>query len=129
MTTNFLGFVISSDSLSMDKLKIQVICDWPTLWKVKEVQSFLGFTNFYQQFFAEYSNITIPFTWLMCKNGPWVWSPACEEAFKILKDSFISAPTLHHFDPSLPLIVKTDASNYTTARILVAKVGEVSNVA
>jgi len=43
---------------------------------------------------------------------------ACEEAFGLLKELFISAPILHHFDPSLPPIVKTNASDYTIAGIL-----------
>jgi len=46
-TTNFLGFVMSPDGIRMDKSKVQVIKDWPTPRKVKEVQSFLGFANFY----------------------------------------------------------------------------------
>ena len=40
------------------------------------------------------------------------WSPDCDEAFNLLKQAFISAPVLHHFDPALPPIVKTDASDY-----------------
>ena len=46
-TTEFLGFVISPDSLRMSEMKVQAIKDWPKPRKVKEVQSFLGFTNFY----------------------------------------------------------------------------------
>lgn len=41
-TTEFLGFIISPDSLRMDELKIQVIQDWPVPRKVKHIQSFLG---------------------------------------------------------------------------------------
>ena len=124
--TDFLSFIISPSSLQMDNSKIQVIHDWPAPQKVKEVQSFLGFTNFYHRFIANYSDITIPLTWLMCKDTPWHWLPTCARVFKLLKDSFTLAPILHHFDPTLPPIVETDASNYT---ITVAKVGKVSNVA
>jgi hypothetical protein len=46
-TMSFLGFVISPEGLQMDDLKIQVIRNWPTPRKVKDVQSFLGFANFY----------------------------------------------------------------------------------
>jgi len=46
-TMNFLGFIISPDGLQMDPAKIQAIRDWPTPWKVREIQSFLGFANFY----------------------------------------------------------------------------------
>ena len=46
-TTNFLGFIVSPDGLKMDDSKIQVIHDWPTPHRVKDIQSFLGFVNFY----------------------------------------------------------------------------------
>ena len=102
----------------MDPAKIQAICDWPTPQKIREIQSFLGFANLYRRFIAEYSNMTVPLTRLTRKDAKWTWTPACEEAFGLLKESFILAPILHHFDPSLPPIVKTNASDYTIAGIL-----------
>jgi hypothetical protein len=117
-TTNFLGFIISPDGLQMDEAKVQVIRDWPQPKKVKEVQSFLGFANFYRRFIANYSDLTVPLMRLTHKNAPWHWSPACTEAFELLKRAFTSAPILHHFDPALPPIVETDASDYAIAGIL-----------
>ena len=117
-TTDFLGFIIGPDSLRMDDAKIQVICDWPTPRKVKDIQSFLGFSNFYQRFITSYSDITVPLTHLTHKDALWLWSPQCEAAFQLLKIAFTSAPILHHFDPSLPPIVETDASNYAVTSIL-----------
>jgi len=46
-TMEFLGFVISPNSISMSKSKVDAILQWPTLKNLKQVQSFLGFTNFY----------------------------------------------------------------------------------
>ena len=46
-TMNFLGFIVSPDGLKMDDAKIQVIHDWPAPQCVKDIQSFLGFANFY----------------------------------------------------------------------------------
>ena len=117
-TTNFLGFIVSPNGLQMDESKVQTIRDWPTPRKVKEVQSFLGFANFYRRFIANYSDMTVPLTRLTRKNAPWSWTPACEEAFGLLKGSFSSAPILHHFDPTLPPVVETDASDYAIAGIL-----------
>ena len=117
-TTNFLGYIVSPTGLRMDESKIAVIKDWPTPRKVKEVQSFLGFANFYRRFITHYSDITVPLTRLTRKNAPYYWSPACEESFRLLKDAFVSAPVLHHFDPTLPPIVETDASDYAIAGIL-----------
>ena len=46
-TVEFLGFVINPDGIHMDESKVKVIQDWPVPCHVKDVQSFLGFTNFY----------------------------------------------------------------------------------
>ena len=46
----------------MSSDKIQTIQNWPEPWKVKDIQSFLEFTNFYQQFIDNYSNIVTPLT-------------------------------------------------------------------
>ena len=56
----YLGFILSPDRLKMDKAKIQTILDWPEPRKIKDVQSFLGFANFYRHFISNYSDITIP---------------------------------------------------------------------
>lgn len=45
---DFLGYILTPDGLLMDPDKIRTITDWPEPWKVKEIQSFLGFTNFYR---------------------------------------------------------------------------------
>ena len=40
------------------------------------------------------------------------------QAFQALKDAFMEAPVLTHWQPDHPIIVKTDASDYTLAAIL-----------
>ena len=59
-----------------------------------------------------------PLTRLTRKNVRWGWSPDCQEAFRLLKDALTHAPVLHHFDPALPPIVETDASDYAIAGTL-----------
>ena len=49
-TIKYLGFILSKDGLKMDPSKVQTIQDWPEPHKVKDVQSFLGFANFYHHF-------------------------------------------------------------------------------
>jgi len=44
----FLGFILSPKGLTMDKQKMETIQDWSVPCHVKEIQSFLGFSNFYQ---------------------------------------------------------------------------------
>jgi len=43
----YLGVIISHNSIAMDLVKIAGITEWPAPTNKKEVQSFLGFTNFY----------------------------------------------------------------------------------
>ena len=65
-----------------------------------------------------YSDIVIPLTCLTCKDSPWQWSTPCEDTFQLLKTAFTTVPILCHFDPSLPPVVKTNASDYAIAGIL-----------
>ena len=102
----------------MSKVKVQAIQDWPEPRKVKDIQSFLGFANFYHRFIFNYSEITIPLTCLTCKDTPWNFSDDCRSAFQCLKDTFTSALILTHCILDALLLVETDTSDYAIARIL-----------
>src|SRR5882724_7101228 len=60
--------MLSPEGLTMAPYKVQIIQDWPEPRKVKDIQSFLGFTNFYCHFIFGYSEITIPLTCLTRKG-------------------------------------------------------------
>src|SRR5947209_4498186 len=98
--------------------KVQAVRDWPEPWKVKDIQSFLGFANFYCCFINNYSDIIIPLMRLMHKNAPWNFSDECRSSFNSLKEAFTSAPILTHWVPDTPITVETDASNYAITGIL-----------
>ncbi|MBW0480923.1 hypothetical protein O181_020638 [Austropuccinia psidii MF-1] len=44
--------------------------------------------------------------------------PEALSQFQILKEAFTTSPNLSHFDPSLPTIVETDASDYALGAVL-----------
>jgi hypothetical protein len=46
----YLGVIISHNKVEMDPVKIAGVADWPTPSNKKEVQSFVGFVNFYRRF-------------------------------------------------------------------------------
>ena len=50
----FLGFVLSPEGIRMDTNKVKTIQDWPTPQRVKDVQVFIGFANFYKRFINGY---------------------------------------------------------------------------
>lgn len=117
-TCEYLGYILSPDGFRMSPEKISAVVDWPLPRKVKDIQSFLGFCNFYRRFIWNYSDITIPLTRLTRSNVRWVWSAECQTAFDTLKRAFTEAPVLHHWVPGRQITVETDASDYAIASIL-----------
>jgi len=102
----------------MSNKKVQAIIDWPEPQKVNDIQSFLGFANFYCRFIYNYSDIIVPLMQLTHKDAPWNFSDECRKSFETLKKAFTTAPILTHWMPDVPLIVETDALDYAIAGIL-----------
>ena len=46
-SVEYLGYIFSSSSLTMSNNKVKIIQDWLEPKKVKNIQFFLDFTNFY----------------------------------------------------------------------------------
>ena len=114
-TTEYLGYCLSPAGLTMAQNKVDIIRDWPEPRKVKDIQSFLGFANFYCCFIYNYSDIVVLLTRLMRKDAPWNFSADCRRSFSSLKEAFTSAPILTHYQPDAPIIVETDTSDYMIA--------------
>jgi len=55
----------------MDLAKVAMIQNWLEPWNVCDVQSFLGFANFYCHFIMDYSQMTLPLMDLCKKATPW----------------------------------------------------------
>ena len=69
----------------MDPSKVQAIVDWPALMCIKHVQQFLGICNYYNRFIRNYAMLSAPLMDLLCKDQPWSWGTAQENAFAALK--------------------------------------------
>ena len=65
----------------MDPVKIARVRDWLTLRNITEVQSFVGFVNFYHRFILEFSHVASPLHCLTKKAEPWQWTESKEAAF------------------------------------------------
>src|SRR6266566_9303128 len=70
-TVTYIGIVISPEGISMEKDKIKDVIEWPIPKTVKQVQSFLGFVNFYRRFVRDFSSIARPLTVLIQKERKW----------------------------------------------------------
>ncbi|MBW0522337.1 hypothetical protein O181_062052 [Austropuccinia psidii MF-1] len=107
----------------MDSSKVQQILNWPQPKSIKALQSFLGFTNFYHCFIKNYSKKITSLTSLLKKDSSFIFNEEALSQFQILKEAFTTAPIRSHFNPPLPTIVETDASDYA----LVAVLSQVNN--
>ena len=80
----YLGIIIGKHGIKIDPEKVAAIKEWARPENMKDVQSFLGFANFYCRFIAGFSGVARPLT-MLTGNVPWDWTSECEEAFEQLK--------------------------------------------
>ena len=73
-SVEYLGVIVSHNSVKMDPAKVARVSEWPTPSNKKEVQSFLGFTNFYQRFIEGFSCIARPLFDLTKGDSMFKWS-------------------------------------------------------
>ena len=58
----FLGYIISQQGIEMSNAKREKVRNWPMPSKVKDVQEFLGFANFYRRFIKDFAKVVVPLT-------------------------------------------------------------------
>ena len=107
-SVEYLGYILSSSGLTMSDDKVKIIQDWPEPKKVKNIQSFLDFTNFYRQFIFNYLDIVILLTCLTQKNVLWNFDSSCHDAFNSLKKTFISTLIFTHWISNMSRLLTMD---------------------
>ena len=107
----------------MDPGRVVVIMEWLIPTTVKEIQSFLSMANFYCRFIHTYSKVTQPLTELMKKSvpKPLMLPMDAVNVFNELKQCFLKAPLLRHFEPTKECTIETDASGFVISAILSQK--------
>lgn len=115
---DYLGMIISKGHVEMDPKKVSGVLEWPVPAKVKHVQAFLGFANFYRRFIKDFAKIVRPLTELTKKNKEWTWGESENTAFETLKKAFTTAPILRIPDDTNPFRLSTDASNFAVGAVL-----------
>ena len=61
-SVDYLGFIVERGKTRADPRKIKAVVEWPDPKSHKELQSFLGFANFYRRFMRNYSSVAEPLT-------------------------------------------------------------------
>ena len=89
-----MGVIISKNKVQMDEEKLSGVLEWPVPTKVKQVQAFLGFANFYRRFIENFAKMSKPLSNLTKKDCTWNWGVEQQNAFEALKKAFTIAPVL-----------------------------------
>ena len=84
-----LGVVVGKGQIQMEQEKIKAVKEWKTPTKVKDVESFLGFANFYRHFIQNFSYTAKPLNELKGKKE-WKWEEEHQKAFEELKEKITS---------------------------------------
>uniref|UniRef100_A0AAY4A0C0 Gypsy retrotransposon integrase-like protein 1 n=1 Tax=Denticeps clupeoides TaxID=299321 RepID=A0AAY4A0C0_9TELE len=120
-STAFLGYTISTQGVAMDPQKVKAVTKWPQPTSLKQLQSFLGFANFYRRFIRGFSSVVAPLTTLTKpahQPRPFLLPPEALRAFHHLISLFTSAPILRHPDPAEQFVVEVDASDVGAGAVL-----------
>lgn len=114
----FLGHICGRDGVKVDPAKIKVVQEWPQPRNVKEVQQWLGLTNYFRKFIQGYASLVAPLHTLTHKNTVFEWKDEHTAIFEELKYALTHAPVLAMPDFSKQFEVVSDASLLGTGAVL-----------
>ncbi|CAI7799696.1 unnamed protein product [Closterium sp. NIES-54] len=107
----FLGHMVSAEGVHVDSRKIGAVKKWKVPENMKELQQFLGFTNYYNRFVPQYAKIAVPLTDLLKKDTPFKWDTPHQQAMEQLQTALTTTPVLILLDPEKDYVVEADASD------------------
>ena len=114
---SILGVIVGKEHIKMEEEKIKVVKEWKTLTKVKNIESFLGFANFYQRFIKNFSYTARLLNKLKGKKE-WTWNKEHQQAFNKLKKKITSQLVLSLLKKEGKFRVKTDTSEHAIGEVL-----------
>ena len=109
--------MVSEGRVEMDPVKTEALTSWPMPKKLKELQSFLGFCNFYRRFIKDYSKIAKPLNQLTGKEE-WKWGTEQQTAFDTLRKVIMERPVLVIPVDNEPYRVEADSSDFALGAVL-----------
>jgi len=112
-----LGVVVGKEQVKMEQKKIKAVKEWKTPIKIKDIESFLRFANFYRRFIHNFSHTAKPLNELKGKKE-WKWEKEYQEAFEELKEKITSQLVLSLLRMKGKFRMETDASGHAIGGVL-----------
>ncbi|XP_055589292.1 uncharacterized protein K02A2.6-like [Uranotaenia lowii] len=114
----YCGYRIDRHGVHKLRSKIDAIENMPIPTSKEQIRSFIGLVSYYGRFFPNLSTILYPLNNLLKDDVPFKWSNACDKSFNLVKREMQTDRFLVHYDPTLPVILATDASPYGVGAVL-----------
>ena len=83
--TKYLGRIVSAEGIKPDPEAIVKVESWKVPRNKEELQSFLGFANYYREFVPFYAEKAEPLNALLRKNLGFAWNERANLAFEEIK--------------------------------------------
>ena len=120
----YLGYRISGQGITPDieRFKAIQLASKPTTFK--ELQSFMGFSQYYSRFVPSFSDLAKPLFDLLTicnqqgNDKAFTWTEQTDAAYNALINAIISNPTLKSFDIGQPSELYVDASEIALGAVL-----------
>ena len=115
----YLGHIISADGLKMNPAYLDRIRDWSRPRTGKELQRFLGFSNYYRDYFQEYSKRSWPLD--EHRNDAVIeWTDELDKIWKEFKEMFDQTISKGYpeWDNPQPFIIDIDYSSTYFAGVI-----------
>ena len=96
-------------SIKPDPAKTAAIRLIPPPEDKRNLQRFLGMTNYLAKFIPDYSEATAPLRELLRQDVDWCWLELHTAAFTKLKELIAGPPVLRYFDVHQPVVLSADA--------------------
>ena len=118
----FLGKIVDRRGVRLDSSTTDAILNMPAPVDKSQLRSFLGHISYVSRHIPDLKSARAPLDKLIKPDVQFVWDKVHEDAFLKCKTLASNSALLTHFDPSLPLVLTTDASPYGVGACLSHKV-------
>ena len=114
----YLGRVVSAEGIKPDLEAVSKLRDWEVPRNKTELQSFLGFANYYRKFIPGHAKLVAPLHAITGLGATFPWGDEQQQAFNAIKLALIEATALAQPDSEGEFVLDTDASAVAISGIL-----------
>ena len=107
---SFLGYLVSAAGVTIDPERIRPLLEAPDPRDERGLRAFLGAVGYHAKFVPRFSELVEPLRAAL-RADAWEWTAELSDAVQRVKQAVREAPALSLFDPGLPTVLETDASD------------------